>query len=232
MSSSRETQPLLSTVEAAPPADIEAAHPEDETLDEVAENEKFTWRMWTAEKLESKRMHWFILTLIIIDSSLVVADLAYTLLQTQCPPPEERPLPLELSEYASILISSIFVLEIPFSFWALGWEFYDPFYGVAHAPLHCVDAIVILGTFVLEVVLRGRDRELAGLFVLLRFWRIVKLVGGVAVGVGEIDEESAKRLAKARIRIRDQDRQIDRLIRENVDLKRRIAYAEQDLEGV
>ncbi|KZT53845.1 hypothetical protein CALCODRAFT_500590 [Calocera cornea HHB12733] len=187
--------------------------------------------MWTAEKLESRTVHWFILSLIVVDSLLVVADLAYTLFQTQCPPSEELPLPLEISEYASIIISSIFVIEVPLSVWALGWEFYDPIYGVPHAPLHDVDAIVVIGTFILEVVLRGRDRELAGLFVLLRFWRIVKLVGGVAVGVGEIDEESAKRLAKARIRIKYQDKEIDRLKTENDVLKRRIAYAEQDLEG-
>ncbi|KZO92539.1 hypothetical protein CALVIDRAFT_487274 [Calocera viscosa TUFC12733] len=187
--------------------------------------------MWTAEKLESRTVHWFILSLITIDSLLVIADLAYTLLQTQCPPSEELPLPLEISEYASILISSIFVIEVPLSLWALGWEFYDPIYGVPHAPLHDVDAIVIVGTFILEVVLRGRDRELAGLFILLRFWRIVKLVGGVAVGVGEFDEESAKRLAKARIRIKFQDKEIDKLTVENIDLRRRIALAEHDLEG-
>ena len=50
-----------------------------------------------------------------------------------------------------------------------------------YAALHLFDAVVVLATFVLEVVLRGRERELAGLLVLLRLWRLVKLVGGASL---------------------------------------------------
>ena len=45
--------------------------------------------------------------------------------------------------------------------------------------MHFFDAVVIITTFVLEVVLRGRERELAGLLIVLRLWRLVKLVQGM-----------------------------------------------------
>lgn len=55
-----------------------------------------------------------------------------------------------------------------------------PFYGVAHAPLHLFDAIIVVTTFVLEFALKGKERELIGLLVIFRLWRLVKLVGGNA----------------------------------------------------
>ena len=68
---------------------------------------------------------------------------------------------------------------------------------------------------ILEIVLSGQERELAGLLVVLRLWRIVKLVrkgapevishinqvGGVATGVGEWDESAVTAVAKSRARI-------------------------------
>ena len=48
----------------------------------------------------------------------------------------------------------------------------------AHAGLHLFDSLIIVTTFVLEVILKGRERELAGLLIVLRLWRLVKLVGG------------------------------------------------------
>ena len=55
----------------------------------------------------------------------------------------------------------------------------NPFGSSPHASLHAFDAIVIVTTFTLEVALRGKEKELAGLLIILRLWRLVKLVGGV-----------------------------------------------------
>lgn len=46
------------------------------------------------------------------------------------------------------------------------------------AILHLFDAFVVITTFVLEIVLKGKEEELAALLIILRFWRIVKLVEG------------------------------------------------------
>jgi hypothetical protein len=78
----------------------------------------------------------------------------------------------------STVITTLFLIEIPLTLWSIGPEFYKPKGQVPHSSLHLFDAIVIVTTFVLEVVLRGKERELAGLLIILRLWRLLKLVGG------------------------------------------------------
>ena len=70
----------------------------------------------------------------------------------------------------------LFLIEIPLSLWALRSEFYNLYSGIPHASLHLFDAIIIMTTFVLEVILRGKERELAGLLIVLHLWRLLKLV--------------------------------------------------------
>lgn len=113
------------------------------------------------------------------DAACVLADLGYTVLSTGCTPEgPESPLWLQVLSHISLAITTFFLVEIPLSVWAFGAQYYNPFGQVLHAKLHLFDALIILTTFVLEVVLRGRERELAGLLIILRLWRLVKLVGG------------------------------------------------------
>lgn len=110
----------------------------------------------------------------------VLADLAYTVLSDTCTPVEgpDAPLWLNILSHVSLVITTLFLAEIPITLWSMGIEHYNPCGPTLHAGLHLFDAIVILTTFVLEVVLKGRERELAGLLIILRLWRLVKLVGG------------------------------------------------------
>lgn len=110
----------------------------------------------------------------------MLADLGYTVLSDTCTPVEgpEAPLWLDILSHTSLAITTLFLVEIPITLWAMGISFYNPFGSIPHAGLHLFDALIILTTFVLEVVLRGRERELAGLLIILRLWRLVKLVGG------------------------------------------------------
>lgn len=90
----------------------------------------------------------------------------------------DAPLWLDILAHVSLGITTLFLAEIPVTLWAMGPSYFNPFGHFPHAGLHLFDALVIIGTFVLEVVLRGRERELAGLLIILRLWRLVKLVGG------------------------------------------------------
>ena len=112
-------------------------------------------------------------------------------------PEIEQPTWLEILLYISIGITSLFLVEIPLTLWAFGLHYYNPLSkDVPHSgkipcssidtvteafkPLgfHLFDAFVIISSFIMDVVLHGRERELAGLLILLRLWRLVKLVGG------------------------------------------------------
>jgi voltage-gated hydrogen channel 1 len=111
----------------------------------------------------------------------VLVDLGYTLLTSDCettPGGVNAPDWLEVLSLISTIITTLFLVEIPLTLWSLGFEFYDPRGLVPHSTLHVFDAIIIVTTFVLEVGLKGKERELAGLLIILRLWRLLKLVGG------------------------------------------------------
>ncbi|KAJ7905389.1 hypothetical protein B0H14DRAFT_2327329 [Mycena olivaceomarginata] len=180
-------------------------------------------RKRTAEFLETPLLHKFVIFLVVsesLDASCVLADLGYAFLHENCTPPAGPGAPVWLSvlSHISLGITSFFLLEIPITLWALGLKFYDPWGGVPHAALHFFDAIIILTTFVLEIVLKGREQELAGLLIILRLWRLVKLVGGVSVGVGEIGEQDAIRAAEA-------ENEVEALKKENAELRARLEAA-------
>lgn len=154
------------------------------------------WQRKLAQFLESPRLHKIVLTLVCyssfitfinsdrkqisIDAACVLADLTYSFLSPTCETPGEEGSPtwlLVLSQI-SLVITTLFLIEIPISLWAFGPKHLNPWGPVPHAGLHVFDALIILTTFTGEVVLRGKEREIAGLLVFLRLWRLVKLVGG------------------------------------------------------
>jgi hypothetical protein len=117
-----------------------------------------------------------------VDAVFVIIDLGYSIIHPECPAepggPVERPEWLEILSHCSLAITSLFLIEIPLTLWSLGFQFLNPWGPVPHAWLHLFDAVVIVTTFSLEVALRGQGSELAALLIILRLWRIVKLVAG------------------------------------------------------
>ncbi|CAG8700265.1 11490_t:CDS:1, partial [Cetraspora pellucida] len=49
-------------------------------------------------------------------------------------------------------------------------------------------------TFILEIFLHGKQREVVGLLIIFRFWRLIKVVGTVVVGVGTYDARKEENL--------------------------------------
>jgi len=151
---------------------------------------------------------------------------------------------MEVLSNISLVINSLFLFEIPLTLWALGPRYMNPFGSAPHASLHLFDSIVIITTFVLEVVLRGKERELAGLIVVLRLWRLVKLVGGnipisldllfvmvtvvagVVVGAGELEEENAQILAETKRELEEVVAQLSEAREENMRLRARFNHTE------
>jgi len=211
---------------------LPSTHPPEqpEQTDESQAGLLSTWRVRVAEALESATVHKSILALIVTDAVCVLIDLAYTLLSSECdttPGGIEAPAWLEVLSVISIVITTLFLIEIPLTLWSIGFEFYNP-YGrrFPHASLHIFDAIIIVTTFVLEVVLRGKERELAGLLVILRLWRLLKLVGGVAVGAGELGEDTAKELRRVKSELEESRFALTRAQDDNQELRARVTWLE------
>jgi len=184
---------------------------------------KPSWRTRTAGFLIHPTLHKTVIALIAFDAIFVLADLAYTFLTPDCPAPES-PEWLEVLAHISLAITTLFLIEIPLSLWALGFQYMNPFGTAPHAGLHAFDSIIIVTTFTLEVALRGREKELAGLLIILRLWRLVKLVGGVAVGVGEIDEETIELLEDTRRELEKTKVELATAQEENKKLKERLNH--------
>ena len=59
---------------------------------------------------------------------------------------------------------------------------------------HCFDAAVIVVGFVVDVILHGVVEEVASLVVILRLWRIFKIVEEFSVGAQEEMDAMAERV--------------------------------------
>ncbi|ESK96853.1 hypothetical protein Moror_6431, partial [Moniliophthora roreri MCA 2997] len=200
--------------------------PENHYEDMNDEGKRPSYQERVAEILESSPLHKTVIALTTIDVACVLADLAYTVLSPGCTPAgPEAPLWLDVLAHISLAITAFFLIEIPLALYAFGIQYYNPFGDIPHAVLHAFDAIIILTTFILEVILRGRERELASLLIVLRLWRLVKLVGGIAVGAGELGEEDAKDLANVQKELENVKNRLDASQRENQRLRERLNAA-------
>ncbi|CAG8658961.1 6278_t:CDS:1, partial [Dentiscutata heterogama] len=80
----------------------------------------------------------------------------------------------------AFIIDATFLLEILLNFIAFGLAYFTK---EPHWFLHIFDAILVITTFFLEIFLHGKQREIVGLLIIFRLWRLIKVVGTVAVGV-------------------------------------------------
>ncbi|KAG8998862.1 hypothetical protein FRB95_004006 [Tulasnella sp. JGI-2019a] len=204
-----ENQPLLPQTQGD-------HHNEDR---HIARHEE--WRMKTGEKLESEHVHKTVIALSLIDAAIVITDLSYVFLNQACDGGEpELPLWLEILSHISTCITLSFLIEIPLALWAFGWQYYwPPSSAFPHPGFHLLDAVVIIGSVLIDLVLKGKDKELASLLIVFRLWRIVKVVGGVAVGVSEYNEAAIMELKESKEVIDKLKKQVKELEEENARLK-------------
>ncbi|PFH50672.1 hypothetical protein AMATHDRAFT_144633 [Amanita thiersii Skay4041] len=199
----------------------------DQYHESSTEDSPNTWKRATADLLERPFLHKAVITLISIDVACVVIDLGYILLSPGCNPqsPQGQKF-LQALSHISLAITTLFLIEIPLTIWALGFSYYNPRSETPFASLHLFDALIIVITFALEMILRGSERELAGLLIVLRLWRIVKLVEGVAVGTRELSEEELNELIETRKELEEVRIELHAVRVENMGLRHRLARLE------
>ncbi|OAC97890.1 hypothetical protein MUCCIDRAFT_115968 [Mucor lusitanicus CBS 277.49] len=135
---------------------------------ENSENEK-GWRESLGEKLENEKFHLAVLGLILIDATCVIIQIIYTFFH-ECQVPvvlytgggashkaSYLLIAFEMAEVISIVICFLFLVECLLSLVAFGPKYYLP--GWPHWKLHVFDAAVVTTTLVLEVGLKGKERE-------------------------------------------------------------------------
>ncbi|KAK0742834.1 hypothetical protein B0T18DRAFT_489738 [Schizothecium vesticola] len=100
----------------------------------------------------------------------------------------------------SLAFGWAFMAELGVSLWAFGTEFFTDWF-------HCFDAVVIVGSLVVDVCGEGVVVEdMGGLVIGLRLWRVGKIVEELSVGVRERREEmEEKTCAEMGLSSRDKD---------------------------
>ncbi|KAK4549836.1 hypothetical protein LTR36_005137 [Oleoguttula mirabilis] len=153
--------------------------------DRLAQAEHFTAhtaasaRRQTKRYLTSKTGHYSVLALVSVDISAIFADLILQLLTC------EGRIPLKDGEKASdvlgilsLVFSCLFMVELLASLWSFGPAYFK-------SKFHCLDATVILAGFILDVVLKGMLEEIGSIVVVLRLWRVFKIIEELSAGAEE-----------------------------------------------
>ncbi|KAH8714722.1 hypothetical protein BGZ61DRAFT_493100 [Ilyonectria robusta] len=164
-----------------------------------------------AEFLSSKYGHYSVLTLVSLDVLSMIADFILKLFKCE----QEKSgadwdLALDVLGSMSLVFSCLFMLELIASVWAFGWGYFKSWF-------HRFDAFIVVAGFIIDVVLVGIIEEIASLIVVMRLWRVTKIVEELSLGSQEQTE--------------DLKCEMDELREENEMLKKEISRLRTTEEG-
>eukprot|EP00112_Aurelia_sp_Birch-Aquarium-sp1_P017722 Seg4139.1 transcript_id=Seg4139.1/GoldUCD/mRNA.D3Y31 product="Voltage-gated hydrogen channel 1" protein_id=Seg4139.1/GoldUCD/D3Y31 len=147
-----------------------------------------------------------VITLVLLDAAIVVA----TILVDDSSKNGHKSHTIETVEkilhYISLTILSTFMLEIVVKVFGLGLSFFKH-------KLEVFDACVVIISFGLDVYMidKGNESALGGVefLILLRLWRISRIVNGIIVSVKKKSEENVEYLSIQRDELQEQIRQLE-----------------------
>lgn len=164
-------------------------------------------RAKTRSFLSSKWGHYLVLFMVAVDVACIFADFLIEL--RVCELRERHQIPIdrgwgvaqEALGLIGLIFSCLFMLELIASVLSFGLGYF-------RSKFHVFDALVIVLAFILDVALRGVVEELGSLVVVLRLWRVFKIMEEM----GEVSAEMAERF----------EGELDDLRKENEVLKRKL----------
>lgn len=137
--------------------------------------------------IHSHKFQVLIIVLVIFDILLVLAELLFDLEIVQLEKKHQETVP-EVLHYCSIFILSLFIIEIMLRLFVMRLSFFTH-------KLEVFDALIVIVSFVLDVVFRNRQDAASGvgLLVILRLWRIGRIINGIVLSV---KRQAEKRIEK------------------------------------
>ncbi|MCJ1425642.1 hypothetical protein MMC29_003542 [Sticta canariensis] len=134
--------------------------------------------------LISQTGHYAVLLLVSLDVTCIFADLLISLFicEQRCGKDLDATKTLvgaqEALKVVSLVFSCLFMAELIACVWAFGLNYFK-------SKFHCFDAAVILTGFVIDVCLTGVLEEAGSIVVVLRLWRVFKIVEEFSSGAEE-----------------------------------------------
>ncbi|TIA09175.1 hypothetical protein D6C80_08778 [Aureobasidium pullulans] len=147
-----------------------------------------TARRCTRRYLNSKFGHYAILLLVCLDCSCIFGEFVIQILTCEGRVSESKgDVAQEAIGIVGLVFSCLFMLELMASIWAFGFQYF-------RSKFHCFDATVIVASFIIDVLLRGILEEVASLVIILRLWRVIKIMEELSVGAQEQTEALRERI--------------------------------------
>ncbi|NXD03896.1 HVCN1 protein, partial [Certhia familiaris] len=118
----------------------------------------------------SHRFQIGVVCLVILDALLVLGEL---LMDLKIIHPDRYNITPKVFHYLSLSILTIFLVEVGFKVFVYRREFF-------HHKFEVLDGIVVVVSFILDIVLIFREHEFeaVGLLILLRLWRVARIING------------------------------------------------------
>jgi len=105
---------------------------------------------------------------------------------------------LEILHWITVSILIIFNAELLLKFLVFGFKYF------VHSWMHSLDALIVVSSLVLTVVLKGKAQEAVSLLILLRFWRIVRLVDALLVALSFQHEKEKEKMESELKQLREE----------------------------
>ncbi|KAL8797385.1 MAG: hypothetical protein Q9195_000540 [Heterodermia aff. obscurata] len=143
--------------------------------------------------LTSKTGHYAVLLLVALDVSSIFADFLISLFicEQSCKTGQKASKGLidaqDILGIVSLVFSCLFMAELLASLWAFGIRYFKSWF-------HCFDATVIIAGFVIDVCLKGVLEEAGSIIVVLRLWRVFKIIEEFSAGAEDQISELTERI--------------------------------------
>ncbi|XP_063172018.1 voltage-gated hydrogen channel 1 [Candoia aspera] len=152
-----------------------------------------TFRDVMRKLFQSHKFQILVVCLVILDAVLVLGEL---LLDLKIIHPDKDEIAPKVFHYLSLSILTLFLVEVSFKLFAYRLEFF-------HHKFEVLDAIVVVVSFVLDIVVLFREHEFEalGLLILLRLWRVARIINGIILSVKTRSEQQISKLKQANLQL-------------------------------
>ncbi|XP_034036770.1 voltage-gated hydrogen channel 1 [Thalassophryne amazonica] len=158
----------------------------------------------------SNRFQVAVVCLVILDAIFVLAELLIDLSVIQL---EHGHIAPQVFHYLSLALLTFFIMELAGKLYAYRLEFFQHKFEV-------FDGLVVVVSFILDIIFVFREDAFdgMGLLILLRLWRVARIINGILVSVKTRAEQRTHKLKES----------YDHLVHRATELQERIDELEQE----
>ncbi|KAJ8379514.1 hypothetical protein SKAU_G00002920 [Synaphobranchus kaupii] len=156
----------------------------------------------------------FVVCLVILDAVFVLCEL---LMDLSIIKPDEKHIAPHVFHYLSLALLTFFMVELAGKIFAYQLQFFKHKFEV-------LDGVVVIASFVLDIVYASNEHAFnaTGLLILLRLWRVARIINGVLVSMKTHSDHKIQKLKETNkrlvIQINEHKQHHSRIEQENIRL--------------